>query len=285
MILHHADTADPPIREIAVGDDVFRTIDAGAGAPVLFLHGAPGDLRTWLPHCRRLSGRFRCLAYTQRYFGTGPWRADGPPFGTATHAGDLIAFAAALRAGPVAVVAWSYAGHTALHAALMRPDLFSRLLVFEPGVPTYVTDPGERDAFARSAGEMFSPVLEAVNGGDHEEAVRRLIDASGSGGGAFEGLSPERRAVAIDNAPVMARLFTQAPPPPITCEDLGQMQVPVTIRWGASSKPVFAIPSRAAAQCLAAGSHGEIAGVGHLWPEDDPDGFAAMVEDWLDRPA
>jgi pimeloyl-ACP methyl ester carboxylesterase len=249
---------------------------------VLFLHGALGDLRTWRRQCAILSSRFRCIAYTQRYFGTSPWRADGPPFGTATHADDLIAFCEVLGAGPVALVAWSYAGHAALQAALTRPDLFSQLLIFEPGVPTYVTDPDELGAFARDADAMFSPIFQAASDGDMENAVRWLIDASG-GDGAFDRQSAERRAIELDNAHTIPLLLAQAPPPHIGCEELRHLGVRVSIVWGALSRPVFTIPSRAAARCIRTGDHAEVPGVRHLWPDEDPDRFTAMVGEWLDR--
>lgn len=275
------ETPAPPVRRIAVGEDAFEYVDVGRGPPVLFLHGAPGDWRMWRRHCAALSARFRAISYTQRYFGIVRWRADGPPFGTATHANDLVAFAEALGAGRPAVVAWSYAGHAVLQAALTRPDLFSRMLVFEPGVASYVADPDELAAFARSAHAMFAPVLEAVQGGDNKEAVRRLVNASGGDHGYFDRQSVERRTVQFDNAHAMPRLFAQVPPPHIGSEDLGRLRLPVSIRWGALSRDVFTISSRPAARAIPTGSHAEVPGVGHLWPEEDPNGFAAMVEEWL----
>lgn len=270
-----------PVHRLTVGADVFDCTDAGSGSPVLFLHGALGDLRTWRRQSAALAGRFRCIAYTQRYFGTAPWRADGPPFGTATHAADLIAVCEALGAGPAAVVAWSYAGHAALLAALARPDLFARMLVYEPGVPSWVTAEEELEVFGRDAGAMFGPVFEAAGRGDREEAMRRLIDASG-GPGHFDRQPEECRAIQRDNAHSLPPLLAQEPPPSITCAELASLRVPVTILWGERSRPVFTVPSQAAARCIGGNGHRPIPGAGHLWPDQDPEGFAAVVEAWLD---
>lgn len=273
---------DSSVTELTVGPDTFRCLDLGEGLPLLFLHGALGDLRTWRRHCDRLAHRRRCLAYTQRYFGSLPWRSDGPPFGTETHASDLEAVCAELALGPVAVVAWSYAGHVALRAAQRRPDLFERMLIYEPGMPTYVTGAEDLEAYSRDAEAMFAPILSAAAAEAPEDLARRLIDASGGRDGTFEGQSAERRTLELDNAHTMPLLLSQEPAALIDCDDLAGLRVPVSIVWGGRSRPTFQVPSRAAARCIGGINHAEIPGAGHLWPDEDPDGFAALIARWLD---
>jgi pimeloyl-ACP methyl ester carboxylesterase len=267
-------------RQVRIGDDAFEYLDVGAGRPLLFLHGGLGDWRSWLPHCAALSGQARCLSYTQRYFGASQWRADGPPFGVSTHADDLISVIEAVAPEGVALVAWSYAGHVALDAARRRPNLLERVLIYEPGVPTYVTAADELAAFTEDAQAMFAPVFDAVDRNDNDTAVRRLIDASG-GPGAFERQAPDRRAVQLENAHTMPLLLKQADPPAITCADLAALQPRVSIAWGELTRPVFKIPSTAAARCVAGGTHTEVPGVGHLWPEAEPLAFSEFVARWL----
>ena len=57
--------------------------------------------------------------------------------------------------------------------------------------------------------------------------------------------------------------------------------MPVSIAWGAQTRPIYKIPSQAAARALNKAPHQEVAGVGHLWPDHDPEGFVALVSDWL----
>lgn len=282
MSIQDTSAAELPVRQVTVGQDTFSYIDAGGGSPIVFLHGALGDLRTWRRQCAALSIRFRCIAYTQRYFGTSPWRADGPAFGTGTHADDLMAFCEALGVGPVALVAWSYAGHVALQAASKRPDLFSRIFIYEPGVPSYTTDGDELAAFWRDAEAMFGPIFQAAGKGDMTEAVRLLIDGSG-GEGFFDSQAAECREIELENTHTMSMLLAQAAPTHLSCEDLGKLRVPVSIAWGEATRPIFKITSRAAARCLDKSRHIEVPGVGHLWPDQDPKGFSELVEKWLDN--
>lgn len=268
-------------RHCAIGEDIFPYSDVGSGTPVLFLHGALGDRRTWAPHGGILSGRFRCLSVTQRYFGDAPWRPDGPPFGVATHARDLVTFVEALGIGPVALVAWSYAGHVALEAAASRPDLFRRILAYEPGVRSIPLPPDDLARFGEDAHAMFGPIFAAAGQGDWEQAVRLLIDASG-GPGHFDAEPAERRRVKLENAHTMPLLLAQEEPPAMSCETLGALPMPVTVAWGERTRPLFGIPARAVARCIGNGRAVEVPGVGHLWPDEDPQAFAAFVAHWLD---
>ncbi len=276
----HDDLKDVQVQRVPAGADVFSYIDVGAGKPVVFLHGALGDLRTWQRHCLMLSDRFRCIAYTQRYFGQVPWQAGGPPFGIATHADDLIAFVRALNLGPVNLVAWSYAGHAALHAALQEPNLFQRLFLYEPGVRTIPMEPEDLAAFSQDAEAMFGPIFAAVQKGHLTQAVRLLIDASGYPG-YFDQQPPEVRTIHLGNAHTMPLLLAQEPPPPTTCEALSALTVPVMVAWGQQSRPVSKLPSMAVARCLRAGQSREVPGVGHLWPETHPEAFTDAVRAWL----
>ena len=201
-------------RGLRVGADVFPYADVGRGRPVLFLHAAPGDHRMWQPHMALLADRWRCLAYTQRWFGTAPGVPTARRSGSATHAADLVNFVTALDIGPVALVAWSYSGHVALAAALARPDLFTSLFVYEPGFATYVTDPDSLNLF----GEDASRGLRADHRSGQFTATMRAPFACWSMAAAARAVSTgqaeDRRQIHLDSATSMPRLLSQAAPVP-----------------------------------------------------------------------
>lgn len=255
---------------------------AGQGPSVVFLHGALADYRMWQRHRAALADRCTAIAYTQRYFGPQPWAGDWPPFGVATHAADLEQFLRQLNTGPVHLVAWSYAGHIALQAALEQPELFQSLFIYEPGVPTYISDPAELEAFAADANAMFGPVFEAVQDrGDPVEGVRRLIDGSGYQPGYFDGQPQERQQLQLDHARTMSLQLAQSAPPLITCEQLGTLAVPACIAHGELTRPLFSIVSRAAARCIPHCRYRVIPNANHMWPDEDAAGFTAAVLDFL----
>ena len=252
------------VGHLQVGKDRFPVAVQGDGPPILFVHGAPGDWRTFAPHAALLADRYRCITYTQRWFGTAEWREDGPPFGTEAHAADLIALAEALDMSKLALVAWSYGAHPAMAAAIERPDLFSTLFVYEPGFGTFIRD-AERWARYRS---------------DADAAwVRAMWDASG-GAGAFDDLPAGQQAMLRDSLPALHRLLDQTPPVPLGWDDLNRVKMPAVVSWGRQSRPCFTIPSAEAADCLN-GSRFPIEGAGHLWPQQQPEGFTRVVDHWL----
>ncbi|HEY8521528.1 MAG TPA: alpha/beta hydrolase [Gammaproteobacteria bacterium] len=210
--------------------------EEGSGEPVVLVHGAPSDYRVWLPHCNALAPHYRAIAYSQRYFGRGDWDDAWPPFGVQTHADDLIALCEDVG-GHVHVVAWSYGGHVALTAACARPELFASVLVYEPGVPSYVTDATELAAFEADANAMFGPVFAAVAEHDHARGVRLLLAGSGDAPDYFDGQSAARREVQLDNARVLPLLLAQAAPPAITCEQLRALRPRTTVAWGERTRP------------------------------------------------
>jgi pimeloyl-ACP methyl ester carboxylesterase len=238
----------------------------------------------WSRHSAHIAKQFHAVSYTQRYFGVDPWDRDWPPFGVGTHASDLVELIRELQAGEVHLVAWSYAGHIALTAALKHPDLIKSAFIYEPGAPTYLSDPADLEAFTADASAMFGPVFEAVQGaGDTLEGVRRLIDGSGQRSGYFDAQPEERRALQLDNARTLPLLLAQSAPPVITCEDLRALKVPVCVAYGERTRPVFSVVSRAAARCIPGGWHRVIPGANHMWPDEDPAGFSAEVLDFLSK--
>src|SRR5260370_476448 len=67
-------------KEVEVDGARLRYVEHGSGEPIVFVHGAPHDLRAWEPVRGEIAKRYRFIAYTQRYFGTDTsWRSPLSP--------------------------------------------------------------------------------------------------------------------------------------------------------------------------------------------------------------
>ena len=53
-------------KEVEVNGFGLQYIEQGSGEPIVFVHGAPHDLRAWEPVREAIAKRYRFIAYTQR---------------------------------------------------------------------------------------------------------------------------------------------------------------------------------------------------------------------------
>ena len=104
------------MREITVVTE-FRWIEAGAGIPVLCLHGLFGASEHWEAAVEALAPRCRAMALTLPIFDTPP--DDLSVMGLRAH---VEAFMDAERVPPAIVVGNSLGGHVALDLALHAPE-------------------------------------------------------------------------------------------------------------------------------------------------------------------
>jgi pimeloyl-ACP methyl ester carboxylesterase len=95
----------------------FRWIEAGAGLPVLCLHGLFGTSEHWAALVEAIAPRCRAMALTLPIFETPP--DDLSVMGLRTH---VEAFMDAERVPPAIVVGNSLGGHVALDLALHAPE-------------------------------------------------------------------------------------------------------------------------------------------------------------------
>jgi pimeloyl-ACP methyl ester carboxylesterase len=58
-------------KEAEVNGVRIQYPEDGSGAPVVFVHGAVTDHRAWEPVRDEIARKYRFIALTQRYFGTG----------------------------------------------------------------------------------------------------------------------------------------------------------------------------------------------------------------------
>lgn len=118
-----------PLR-VTVDGGVVAGAEAGAGAPILFLHGLGGTWFYWRRTLELLAGRARPIALDVPGFGA----SDAPPGGFALDsASDRLAAALrALGASPAVVCGHSMGGPLGVRLAVRHPDAVSRLILVGP---------------------------------------------------------------------------------------------------------------------------------------------------------
>lgn len=267
--------------QIEVNGIPVSYIDDGRGEPVVFVHGAVGDLRVWEPIRESVANQHRFVAPTLRYFGTGEWPDNGGRFSVATHADDIAAFIEAMALGPVHLVGWSYGGNIVTAVALQHPEVVRSLILFEPAISSMVKEGEAGDAAREAQGKMFGPVAAAVEEGDAEKATVLLIEGVFQlPPGGFSGQPPEIQAVQLDNARTMPLLWS-ADLGGVTCDMLVALDKPTLIVCGAESNAYWPHIAETMNECLPDAEVTAQPAVNHDGPVRDPAGLAAIIKDFV----
>lgn len=110
---------------------------AGAGEPVVFIHGNAGDLRHWDLQFEALADEFRVIRYDVRGFGRSTEPVPDVPF---SHYGDLVAALDHLDVERAHVVGWSMGSGIAIDFALAFPERTASLISVGPWVNGFTSD-------------------------------------------------------------------------------------------------------------------------------------------------
>jgi len=113
-------------RWIEAGDVRLHVAEAGAGEPLVLLHGWPQHWYEWRELIGPLAERYRVICPDLRGFG---W-SDAPPGGydKETLAGDVIALLEAMGLEQVRLAGHDWGGFVGFLVCLRRPDLVERYL-------------------------------------------------------------------------------------------------------------------------------------------------------------
>lgn len=271
------------LASISVGDVELSYVEQGEGEPVLFVHGSNSDYRIWGEHGEYFAPRYRMIALSQRYFGTGPWPDNGENFRVQVHADDLAEFIRGLNVAPVTIVGWSFGGGVCLTMGVQNPDLVKRMFLFEPALATFVSSPEDAKAALEDRAAMSAGAASLAEVGDLAGAVRSFTDGVNEQAGAFDGFSPSVRAMMTENARMLPLLLAGPPPPAVTADDLRGLALPITIALGEHSRAFYRIAAEAAQALLPSAELKVVAGARHLWPIQDPPAFSRQVLDFLER--
>jgi pimeloyl-ACP methyl ester carboxylesterase len=285
LVILSSATCVPLAKEVEVNGVRLQYLEQGSGEPVVFVHGAISDLRTWPPAVSEtVAKKYRFIAYTQRYHGTGPWNDDGRKYSVATHADDLAKFISALNVGPAHVVGWSYGGWVAIIAAQNTPSLVRSLILYEGGPPSVLApDSPEAKTAAEDRAKFTALAMAALKAGDAMQAAGLFFEAVyqiPSGG--FERQPEAIRTTVLDNARTLPALFA-SPPSGITCESLKNLTQPTLVLQGEKTQTYYVLINEAISRCVPNAQRVILPNVNHVGPARDPAGFSAVVLDFLSK--
>ncbi len=132
--------------------------EAGAGAPVVFVHEFAGDYRTFEPQMRFFTRTHRCVTYSQRGYPPSDVPSEPARYGQEIARSDVIAVMDALGIDKAHVVGHSMGAYTALHVGIRHPQRCISVTAAGCGWGS-LPDPAAREGMRKQALEnakMFS---------------------------------------------------------------------------------------------------------------------------------
>jgi pimeloyl-ACP methyl ester carboxylesterase len=179
-----AGAADP--KQVNVNGTALTYVEEGQGVPVVLVHGAFGDYRTWSGEMDDFASHYHVVAYSMRYHYPSSW--SGGQYSYQIHIADLIALLQALNLGPVHLVGHSYGGVMAAVVAKEHPELVRTLVLAEASINSLIINNETAKPLLGEVGKVATTAQEYVANGDPDKAAITFMDFVNASGGGFNGL-------------------------------------------------------------------------------------------------
>ncbi len=168
---------NPVVKSVFINGDSIHYIDIGKGDPVVFVHGAVGDYRTWGAQMDTFAKNHRVISYSRRFaYPNKQMINDSADLTVIAHSKDLSEFLKVLNMGPVHLVGHSFGANIILFTAIEHPELVSGLTLGEPFVPALLQNvPGGDTILNNFITNTFGPVADAFKNNDNEKAANALV--------------------------------------------------------------------------------------------------------------
>ncbi len=208
-----------PIKQIEVNGTNLAYIEKGIGEPVVFIHGAVSDFRTWLEQFDEFSKYYRVISYSRRFHQPNKDPNDYSVYSRALHSSDLVEFLKALNLKKVHLIGHSYGASIALMAALDNPGLVGSLVLGEPSPFTGIlSEEGMSLLSEQKSG--FDEAIRLAQNGNRESAVRQFLNVI-VGIDILCLLPEEHRSVVLENAEtLLPMLENYYDSPSVSCVNL-----------------------------------------------------------------
>ncbi|MGH8932363.1 MAG: alpha/beta fold hydrolase [Egibacteraceae bacterium] len=254
--------------------------EAGAGPPVVWVHGGFTDRRGADLVVPLLAERYRVIAYDRR----GHSQSERWPGrqGVDEHVNDLAALIEQLEAAPAHLLANSDGGEIALKLAVRRPELVASLCVHEPSLYGILPDDPEVKRAVHDMQARLDRIIAELEQGNNEAAARQLIEAVAVGPGAWDALPEQTRRTLVHNAPTWLDTAHDPTYGEVDVDQLAGITAPVLVTGGAHSDPADSAVVACLADALPHARRYIFAGAGHVPHRTHPDELAGVVKGFLD---
>jgi len=269
------------------GEGGIASVTEGSGLPLLVVHGAWGDYRSFSLAAPVLATQSTVTRVSLRLHWPNPWPATEQEaydsYRIERHAADLVTLIEKSGRFPVDLLGHSYGGVVVVAVARSRPDLVRRLILVEPAVYWLLRDRSEAEEVLAEGREWRDKMLARIRAGEDPVAVTRgMYDDQRPG--TFDSFPEWRRQILVDNARTMGPVLTRgAGDYPFTCPYAAAMRMPVLIVVGARTSAAMRQIASRLFECLPDSRRAVLPDATHVIQFDAPETMARVVADYLAR--
>ena len=275
------DQAVLEVKSVFINGDSIHYIDVGKGDPVVFVHGALGDYRTFHTQMDEFAKSHRTIAYSRRFaYPNQQVITDSARMSALSHASDLAELLKALKLGPANLYGHSYGADIALLTAIDHPELVSRLILGEPSFEI----PGGDSVLNSFFTTAFVPVVEAFKNNKNEEAVKAFVNGVLGDSLFYNRLSQNDRDIMMANFhETKAFLLGKDNSLPVGCDDVKKIKTPVLLVKGDKSPVIFSLMIEELNRCLSNREMATIANTSHGLEYESPAEFNKVVLAFINK--
>jgi non-heme chloroperoxidase len=280
---HAYEPSSPPIpeaRTIPLPGAILTFVSEGSGQPIVFIHGNIADLRIWSGQRGPALKGYQLVTYSRRYHYPNAWAGNGTDYTEANHEEDLVSLIRGLHLGRVHLVGHGSGAQLAVEVALSHPGLVRTLVLVEPATTAAVAGRPGFEALVAERAEVGRQMAASVTLDEAEKAATLLFDWVNAKPGSYEALPLPLKGEILDNARVLP-FFLAAPPPSLTCTELGRLAVPTLVMTGERSNPFFAAVAEAVTACVHGAARQTIPSAGHVVQRENAAAFNAALVGFL----
>jgi len=275
----------PEVKALFINGDSIHYIDVGKGDPVVFVHGALGDYRTWGAQMDTFVKNHRVIAYSRRFaYPNNQVINDSAYLTHISHSKDLDEFLKALNLGPAHLVGHSAGANIALLTTINHPELVRSLTLGEAAFLLQNVPGG--DTIWNNFAKAFMPVIEAIKNNDNEKIARTLITGVTGDSLLFSNFPQWQREIMIANtADIRGNvMYSKDTFPPLTCDDIKKIKVPVLLLNGDKSPLVLFSSTRDELdRCLSNKERATLPNSSHGLEQENPVEFNKIVLGFIDK--
>lgn len=255
-------------------------VAAGAGVPVLFIHGAFADYRFFEPQLGALSRRRKVIVCSLEGYHPNPFHIAR--FSAQRHLEQLEA-ALRLVVGKVHVVGHSRGARIALHLAAACPEMLLSLTLVEPGGvmdDDFLGVNAVAGGLKWSSGDPRETAL-ALLQTDREAAIRAYLE-HGFGHGAWDRSDPLFKRVGMANIGTLAGMVPDRSVP-LSRNVARQVKCPTLLVGGTDSPKIFEQIIEVLQATIADARRVTLAGADHFMTLGQAHAFNTLLEAYFDK--